>query len=151
MKTRLVLLILCTLSFLQVQTGCVENNKRREHTTAPAKVEKTVPQAEESAEQMTEDSFYKFVQELSVGNQSSGTLVCNKFPNKEQAFSFIITLFGSDAERKAFAEKSEYESAMLKLEYTEEKVEGGFAELIMEFKQRKGESLYTVIFVPGNK
>lgn len=151
MKTRLVLLILCALSFLQVQTGCAENNRRKEHITAPAKEEKAVSQTEKSVEQMTEENFYKFMQELSAGSHSSETLVCTEFPNKEQAFSFIITLFGSDAERKAFAEKSEYETAMLKLEYAEEKIEGGFAKLILKFKQRKGEPSYVVTFAPCNK
>ena len=151
MKTRLLLLILCSLSLLPVQTGCVENNRKQANITPSAEAEKTLRQAGKSADQMTEELFYGLVQELSAGKESSGTLVCTEYPNTAQAFSFIITLISPDAARKSFDRKSEYESDLLELGYSEVKADGGFARLSLKFKKRKGEPSYTVIFVPGSK
>lgn len=150
MKTKTVLLIGLSLLVLSVQTGCGSNNEKKEETVAAVLPGNTVMQTKKSAEQITEERFYDFVQELTTGNESSQTLVCADFPNRNQAFSFIITLISPMEACKSFDKKTVYESDLLKMEYCEDSVTEGFARLSLKFKKRQGAPSYTVIFVSGD-
>lgn len=153
MKAKVFLLyILCSLIFCQMLIGCMGNNTKqntKSHSTTVTN--NSILTTEKSEEQKTEEQFYAFVHELSIGNESSGTLVCYDFRNGNQALSFILTLISTNEARTAFGNKEEYDSEWLELKYTEDNVGGGFARLMLNFKKREDVSSYTVVFASGNK
>lgn len=153
MKTKTILLsILCSLVLCQIPIGCMGNNTEQGGNTPSAILtDNSAPQTDKSAEELTENNFYRLVQELSAGNESARTLVCTEYTNQNQAFSFIITLISPQKALDDFNKNKEYESTLLKLEYTEKDVDGGFSKLTLKFKKRKDEPSYTVIFAPGDK
>ena len=113
--------------------------------------EKEKVEEDKKEEQKTEEQFYAFVHELSIGNESSGTLVCSDFRNGNQALSFILTLISTDVARKAFNEKTEYDSDWLTLKFTEDNIDGRFARLMLKFKKREDVPSYTVVFALANR
>lgn len=149
MRNKAILLyFLCCFLFCQIPIGCIRNNTRQDSTTT---TDNSILTTEKSEEQKTEEQFYAFVHELSIGNESSGTLVCYDFRNGNQALSFILTLISTNEARTAFGNKEEYDSEWLELKYTEDNVGGGFARLMLKFKKREDVSSYTVVFASGNK
>ena len=149
MRNKAILLyFLCCFLFCQIPIGCIRNNTRQDSTTT---TDNSILTTEKSEEQKTEEQFYAFVHELSIGNESFETLVCSDFRNGNQALSFILTLISTNEARTAFGNKEEYDSEWLELKYTEDNVGGGFARLMLKFKKREDVSSYTVVFASGNK
>lgn len=149
MRNKAILLyFLCCFLFCQILIGCIRDNTRQDSTII---TDNSILTTEKSEEQKTEEQFYAFVHELSIGNESSGTLVCYDFRNGNQALSFILTLISTNEARTAFGNMEEYDSDWLELKYTEDNVGGGFARLMLKFKKRENVPSYTVVFASANR
>ena len=149
MRNKAILLyFLCCFLVCQIHIGCIRNNTRQDSTII---TDNSILTTEKSEEQKTEEQFYAFVHELSIGNESFETLVCSDFRNGNQALSFILTLISTDVARKAFNEKTEYDSDWMTLKYTEDNIDGGFARLMLKFKKREDAPSYTVVFASANR
>ena len=64
--------------------------------------------------------------------------------------AFFVGLEFQDT-RKAFNEKTEYDSDWMTLKYTEDNIDGGFARLMLKFKKREDVPSYTVVFASANR